>query len=214
MASQSEPACKKCRREGVQLYLKGSKCHSVKCPLDSKGGKYRNTVPGMHGPTTQRKLSDYGQQLREKQKLKRIYGLREKQFSNNVAEAVRRPGVTGENLLMLLEIRLDNIAYRLGFAASRKQARQFVNHGHIQVNGKRVNIPSYKVKVGDVIEVCESSREHKFLKDCIAATQGKNAPKWLSVDCDNFKGVVESLPERADIDTLVEEQLIVEYYSR
>ena len=204
--------CKKCRREGVKLYLKGDRCYSKKCPIERKD---KNRVPGMHGATTQRKLSDYGQQLREKQKLKRIYGMREKQFSLDVKEAVRRPGVTGENLLVLLELRLDNIAYRLGFTSSRKQSRQFVNHGHLMVNGKRVDIPSYKVKVGDVIEVCETTKtNHKHLKECIEKTQGKKTPAWLSVDCEAMKGVVNQLPARADIDTEVQEQLIVEYYSR
>lgn len=207
--SSLNATCKKCRREGVKLYLKGDRCYGKACSLDR-----RNTVPGMHGATTQRKLSDYGQQLREKQKLKRIYGMREKQFSIDVAEAVRRPGVTGENLLILLEIRLDNIAYRLGFCSSRRQARQFVSHGHLSVNGKRVDIPSYKVKVGDVISVCEASKGHIHLSECIKKNQGKNTPGWLSVDCEAMKGSVLQLPTRADIDTEIEEQLIVEYYSR
>jgi len=209
MASQSGPVCKKCRREGVKLFLKGEKCYTRKCCVER-----RNTVPGMHGPTTQRKLSDYGQQLREKQKLKRIYGMREKQFSIDVREAVRKPGVTGENLLTILELRLDNIAYRLGFAFSRRQARQFVGHGHILVNGKRVNIPSYKVKVGDVIDVHPNSKNVPYLVECLASNSGKNTPGWLSIDVEAMKGTVNMLPNRADIDTDVEEQLIVEYYSR
>ena len=210
--SSLNAVCKKCRREGVKLYLKGDRCFTKKCAVER-----RNTVPGMHGATTQRKLSDYGQQLREKQKLKRIYGMREKQFSLAVKEAVRVPGVTGTNLLVLLEMRLDNIAYRLGFCASRKQARQFVGHGHMMVNGKRVDIPSYKVKVGDVLEVCETSKEHKQLVECIAKNEGKNVPGWLSVDCKTMKGSVIRVPEREDIvtgDKEVQEQLIVEYYSR
>ena len=201
--------CKKCRREGVKLYLKGDRCYSKKCAVER-----RSYAPGQHGPSQQRKLSDYGQQLREKQKLKRIYGMREKQFSLDVKEAVRVPGVTGENLMTLLELRLDNVAYRLGFTSSRKQSRQFVNHGHLLVNGKKVNIPSYKVKVGDVIEVAEGSKEHKHLKECVAAKQGSKTPAWLSVDCANLKGTVLQLPKRSEIDTEIAEQLIVEYYSR
>ncbi len=207
--SSLNASCKKCRREGVKLYLKGDRCYTKACAVER-----RNTVPGMHGATTQRKLSDYGQQLREKQKLKRMYGMREKQFSLAVKEAVRLPGVTGENLLVLLELRLDNIAYRLGWTSSRAQSRQFVGHGHLLVNGKRVDIPSYKVKAGDVIEVAEKSKDHKHLKECIEKTQGKKTPGWLSVDCEAMKGTVLNLPTRADIDTEIQEQLIVEYYSR
>ena len=207
--SSLNAVCKQCRREGVKLYLKGDRCYSKHCSVER-----RNTVPGMHGATTQRKLSDYGQQLREKQKLKRIYGMREKQFSLDVSEAVRRPGVTGENLLVLLELRLDNIAYRLGFCSSRRQARQFVGHGHVMVNGKRVDIPSYKVKAGDVVEVCENSKSHAHLAECVGKNKGKNTPGWLSVDCEALKGTVLQLPKREDIDTDVQEQLIVEYYSR
>ena len=202
--SSLNAVCKKCRRESVKLYLKGDRCYSKMCPIDRK----KNTS------VMQRKLSDYGQQLREKQKLKRIYGLREKQFSLAVKEAVRVPGVTGTNLLIFLEMRLDNIAYRLGFCTSRRQARQFVGHGHMMVNGKRVDIPSYKVKVGDVVEVCETSKSHKLLAECIEKNQGKNTPQWLSVDCQAMKGSVLKVPERGEIDTAVAEQLIVEYYSR
>ena len=167
----------------------------------------------MHGQNMQRKLSDYGQQLREKQKLKRIYGMREKQFSIDVAEAVRKPGVTGENLLRLLETRLDNIAYRLCFGFSRKQAKQLVSHGHVLVNGKKVDIPSYKVKTGDVISVAEKARSIAFVVDSIAANS-KNVPVWLSLDPGAFSGKVVALPARDQIDTDVNEQLIVEYYSR
>ncbi|MBR4750080.1 MAG: 30S ribosomal protein S4 [Abditibacteriota bacterium] len=218
MSSQSIPACKMCRREGSKLYIKGTRCYSKKCPFDTvKSGKNSEKavppVPGMHGQSMQRKLSDYGQQLREKQKLKRIYGMREKQFSIDVAEAVRQPGVTGENLLRLLEVRLDNVAFRLGFGFSRKQAKQLVSHGHVQVNGKKVDIPSYKVKVGDVVSVCEKARSIAFVVDCLAANS-RNTPLWLSLDAGAFSGKVVSLPSREQIDTDVNEQLIVEYYSR
>lgn len=218
MASQSIPVCKMCRREGSKLYLKGDRCYSKKCCFEKQPrGKSGNTVPpvpGMHGQNNQRKLSDYGQQLREKQKLKRIYGMREKQFSLDVKEAVRQTGVTGENLLRLLEIRLDNVAYRLGFAFSRSQARQFVSHRHLMVNGTKVDIPSFKVKVGDVIEVCEGSRGIPYMLACLEARAGKDTPSWLSINKTEFKATVVSMPERADIDTDVQEQLIVEYYSR
>lgn len=217
MASQSIPVCKMCRREGSKLYLKGNRCYSKMCCFEKFRGKSDKAVPpvpGMHGQNNQRKLSDYGQQLREKQKLKRIYGLREKQFSIDVTEAVRLAGVTGENLMRLLEVRLDNVAYRLGFAFSRRQARQFVSHRHLMVNGIKVDIPSYKVKVGDVVEVCESSRNVPYMLACLEANAGKNTPTWLSIDPIAFKGTILAMPERTDIDTDVQEQLIVEYYSR
>ena len=217
MASQSIPVCKMCRREGSKLYLKGDRCYSKKCCFEKSRGKSANAVPpvpGMHGQNNQRKLSDYGQQLREKQKLKRIYGMREKQFSIDVKEAVRQQGVTGENLMRLLEIRLDNVAYRLGFAFSRSQARQFVSHRHLKVNGTKVDIPSFKVKVGDVIEVNEGSRAIPYMLACLEARAGKDTPSWLSITPNEFKATVLAMPERSDIDTDVQEQLIVEYYSR
>ncbi len=209
MASEGSPKCRLCRREGVKLYLKGDKCYSRKCPVEK-----RQYPPGQHGQGMQRKLSDYGVQLREKQKMRRIYGLRERQFRILVKEAVRRTGVTGENLLQLLEMRLDNVTFRLGLASSRAQARQFVSHGHILVNGKRVNIPSYQVRVGDVIEVKESARSIQPLMNAIDASGGKASSSWLTFDAKDFKGSILSVPTRDEIDTDVQESLIVEFYSR
>jgi small subunit ribosomal protein S4 len=210
MASEGNPVCRKCRREGVKLYLKGDKCYSRKCPVEK-----RTYPPGMHGQGgMRRKLSDYGVQLREKQKMRRIYGVREGQFRNYVKEAVRRPGVTGENLLQMLELRLDNLVYRMGIATSRAQARQFVNHGHILVNGKRVNIPSYQARVNDVVEVCEDAKKILPLAAAVEAAGGRPRPAWLQFDASQFRGTVVSVPVRDDIDTDVQESLIVEFYSR
>jgi len=207
MASEGNPVCRKCRREGVKLFLKGDKCYSRKCPVEK-----RAYPPGQHGQGMQRKLSDYGVQLREKQKMRRIYGVRERQFRNYIAEAIRRPGVTGDILLQLLEMRLDNIVYRLGLASSRAQARQFVSHGHILVNGKRVNIASYQVRPNDVIEVADGARK---IAPLVAAVEGaKGVPRWLSFDANQYKGAIVSAPIRDEIDTDVQESLIVEYYSR
>ncbi|MFQ3548438.1 MAG: 30S ribosomal protein S4 [Armatimonadota bacterium] len=209
MASQSAAVCRLCRREGDKLYLKGDKCYSRKCPVEK-----RAYPPGQHGQGMQRKLSDYGIQLREKQKMRRIYGVRERQFRNYMKEAVRRVGVTGEVLLQQLEMRLDNVVFRLGFAFSRSQARQFVNHGHFLVNGKRVDIPSYIVKVGDEIEVAEKSRKILPLVSALESSGGKGIPAWLKLDANQMKGSVVSVPTRDEIDTDVQESLIVEYYSR
>ena len=209
MASQDNPVCRLCRREGVKLYLKGDKCYSRKCPVEK-----RTYPPGQHGQGIQRKLSDYGVQLREKQKLRRIYGVGERQFRNYVKEAIRRPGVTGENLLQELELRLDNLVYRLGLAMSRTQARQFVSHGHILVNGKRVNIASYQVRANDVVEVVEGARKMPPLVVAVEAAGGRALPAWLQFDANQFKGNVVSAPVRDEIDTDVQESLIVEFYSR
>lgn len=207
MASEGNAVCRKCRREGVKLYLKGDKCYSRKCPVER-----RAYPPGQHGQGMQRKLSDYGVQLREKQKMRRIYGVRERQFRNYIAEAVRRPGVTGDILLQLLEMRLDNVVYRLGLAASRAQARQFVCHGHLQVNGKRVDIASYQVRPNEVIEVAEDAKK---IAPLVASVEGaKGTPAWLSFDANQLKGTVSYAPIRDEIDTDVQESLIVEYYSR
>lgn len=210
MASEGNPVCRKCRREGVKLYLKGDKCYSPKCPVSR-----RAYPPGQHGGGTggrPSKLSDYGVQLREKQKMRRIYGVRERQFRNYIAEAIRRQGVTGDILLQLLEMRLDNIVYRLGLAASRAQARQFVSHGHIRVNGKRVNIASYQARAGDAIEVAEGARK---IAPLLAAVQGtKGWPAWVQFDANQMKGTIVSAPVRDEIDTDVQESLIVEFYSR
>ena len=207
MASEGNPVCRKCRREGVKLYLKGDKCYSRKCAVER-----RAYPPGQHGQGMQRKLSDYGVQLREKQKMRRIYGVRERQFRNYITEAVRRQGVTGDILLQLLELRLDNTVYRLGLAASRAQARQFVCHGHILVNSKRVNIASYQVRADEAIEVAEGARK---IAPLVAAVEGsKGVPAWLQFDANQMKGTIVSAPIRDEIDTDVQESLIVEFYSR
>ena len=209
MASEGNPVCRKCRREGAKLYLKGDRCYSRKCAVEK-----RAYPPGQHGQGMRRKLSDYGVQLREKQKMRRIYGVRETQFRNYIKEAVRRPGVTGENLLRLLESRLDNVVYRLGLGASRAQARQFVSHGHIAVNGKRVDIASYKVREGEVIEVVEGARKIGPLIASVEAARGRALPAWLTFDANRFNGTIVSMPIRDEIDTDVQESLIVEFYSR
>lgn len=210
MASEGNPVCRKCRREGVKLYLKGDKCYSPKCAVSR-----RPYPPGQHGSGKggrPSKLSDYGIQLREKQKMRRIYGVREGQFRNYIAEAVRRPGVTGDILLQLLEMRLDNIVYRLGLASSRAQARQFVSHRHILVNGKRVNIASYQVRAGDAVEVAEGAQK---IAPLLAAVEGtKGWPAWVQFDANQMKGTIVSAPIRDEIDTDVQESLIVEFYSR
>lgn len=209
MASEGNPVCRLCRREGVKLYLKGDKCYSRKCPVER-----RQYAPGQHGQGMQRKLSDYGVQLREKQKMRRIYGVRERQFRIYMKEAVRRTGVTGENLLQLLEMRLDNAVYRLGLATSRAQARQFVSHGHIRVNGRRVNIASYQVRANDLIEVDEGARKIPPIVSAVEASGGRALPPWLEFNVNDMKGRVVSAPQRDEIDTDVQESLIVEFYSR
>jgi small subunit ribosomal protein S4 len=209
MATQGNPVCRLCRREGVKLYLKGDRCYSRKCAVEK-----RAYPPGMHGQGRQKKLSDYGIQLREKQKMRRTYGVGENQFQNYVKEAVRRTGVTGENILQLLEMRLDNVVFRLGLAASRAQARQFVSHCHIDVNGKRVNIASFQVKVGDVVTVRENARKVPPLVAAIEASGGRAIPAWLEFNANEFRGTVVTAPRRDEIDTDVQESLIVEFYSR
>lgn len=203
---QHGPRCRQCRRETVKLYLKGDKCFSVKCPVERR--KY---PPGQHGQRP-RKMGEYGIQLREKQKIKRIYRVSETQFHNYYQEAVRRKGVTGEVLLTLLEGRLDNTVYRMGFAESRNQARQLVNHAHFTVNGKKVNIPSYSVRPGDVVAVRLKSKQVPTI--LTAAGHARRRPEWVEVDVQNLSGKVNDLPTRAQIDTQVEEQLVVEFYSR
>jgi small subunit ribosomal protein S4 len=207
MAVYNGPVCRLCRRDGVKLFLKGERCYTSKCAIERR--KY---PPGQHGQK-QRKLAEFGQQLREKQKLKRIYRLLETQFRNYFKEATRRKGVTGETLLQILESRLDNVVYRLGYAFSRRQARQFVNHGHFRVNGRRVNIPSYLTKPGDVITVVEGSRTGA-IEEAARNAGGRRTPTWLSVDLANYSGQIVSVPTRDQIDTQVEEALVVEFYSR
>ncbi|SHM85249.1 SSU ribosomal protein S4P [Caldanaerovirga acetigignens] len=208
MARHTGPVCRLCRREGIKLYLKGERCYTPKCAIDRRG-----YAPGQHGQM-KRKLTEYGVQLREKQKAKRIYGVLEQQFKIYFEEASRKKGVTGENLLRLLECRLDNVVYRLGFAKSRAQARQIVRHGHIEVNGKKVNIPSYQVRPGDVIAVREKSRSLELFKEMAELGRGKVMPEWLSVNYDTLSGEVLRYPNREDIDVPIQEHLIVELYSK
>lgn len=209
MARYTDSVCRQCRREGEKLFLKGDRCYSEKCSVER-----RAYAPGMHGQRRRSKTSEYGLQLREKQKTRRIYGVLEKQFSNYFDKAERMEGVAGENLLILLERRLDNVVFRLGLASSRAEARQLVNHNHFTINGKKANIPSMLVKAGDVISVKESSMDSPKFQEIKAAGAYKTPPEWLEIDIENLTGRVLSLPTRAQIDTQVNEQLIVELYSR
>ncbi len=208
MARYTGPACKLCRREGKKLYLKGERCTSGKCALER-----RSTAPGQHG-AAKKKMGEYGVQLREKQATRRYYGVLERQFKNYYEEADRKEGMTGENLLILLERRLDNTVYRMGLAESHKEARQLVLHAHFTLNGKKVNVPSILVKPGDVVAVKESSRASAKFKALAEALESKNAPKWLDVDKTNLQAKVVSFPAREDIDFDFNEQLIVELYSK
>src|SRR5579872_1465852 len=209
MARYTGPVCRLCRREGMKLFLKGAKCFGDKCPVDK-----RNFAPGQHGKDRKAKIVGYGLQLREKQKAKRMYFALEKQFRNYFEKAARTPGVTGELLLQQLERRLDNVAFRLGFAVSRRQARQVVRHGHVQVNGRKVNIPSFQVSVGDEIAIREGSKKLVILEAARDFTGNQNQLNWLEIDRENYKGKVLSLPKRDEIQTPVNEQLIVELYSK
>ena len=206
MAKYTCADCRQCRREGQKLFLKGDRCTTKKCAMDR-----RPVPPGPHG-LGRKKASEYSLQLREKQKVKRAYGLLEKQFRGYYEEAERRKGVTGETMLFLLEKRLDNVVYRMGIGSSRAQSRQIVNHGHITVNGKNVNIPSYQVKVGDVIAIKESKTDNGLFKELRGAKIVM--PKWVEFDTEAFKGKVIAEPERADVDLNINEQLIVELYSK
>ncbi len=208
MARYTGPSCKLCRREGTKLFLKGERCTSGKCAIDR-----RSTAPGQHG-AARKKVEEYGRQLREKQKARRYYGVLEGQFKNYYEMAEIKEGMTGENLLILLERRLDNVVYRMGMAESRKEARQLVLHAHFTLNGKKVNIPSILVKAGDVISVKESSRDSNKIKALAEGIEGRIKPKWLDVDASNLTAKVVNLPARDDIDFDFEEQLIVELYSK
>ena len=208
MARYTDAVCRLCRREGQKLFLKGQRCYSSKCSIEK-----RAYAPGQHGQS-RKKLSGYGQQLREKQKAKRYYGVLEKQFAHYFEIAEKKAGVTGENLLQVLESRFDNVIYRLGFGLSRAEARQLVVHGHFLINGKKVDIPSYLVSEGDVITIKESSRSLPKIKAVLEQTEGKTVPKWLDLDTNSLQAKVVTLAKREDIDLEVEEHLIVELYSK
>ncbi|HKC93254.1 MAG TPA: 30S ribosomal protein S4 [Nitrospira sp.] len=208
MAKYRGPVCRLCRREGEKLFLKGSRCMTEKCAIER-----RSYPPGQHGQARPR-ISDYSTQLREKQKLRRIYGLQERQFRGVFERAERRAGVTGEALLRLLECRLDNVTYRLGFGASRKEARQLVSHGHITVNGRKTNVPGAQVKSGDVIAVRERSRTIPSIQTSLESVEGRGIPEWLELDKAGFKGTIRALPTKDQITLPVNEQMVVELYSR
>ena len=201
--------CRHCRREGEKLFLKGEKCFTDKCPVER-----RAYAPGQHGQKSGARLSDYGKQLREKQKVRHIYGLLERQFRGTYAEASRSKGVTGERLLQLLEARLDSVVYRMGFGASRAEAHQLVRHNGITVNGKRVNIPSYEVRPGEVIEVAGKVKEQLRVKAAAEAAASRHIPEWLEVDTKGLKGTFKALPARADLPQTINESLIIELYSK
>lgn len=209
MARDTGPVCKMCRREGDKLYLKGERCYSAKCSFEKRG-----YPPGEHGQNRRFKQSNYGLQLREKQKIRRIYGLYERQFRNNYQRAVVERGVTGENMLVRLENRLDNIVYRLGMATSLKAARQLVNHGHFEVNGKSVNIPSYILKSGDSVRVREQSRKVQVIHDAMRRVRDDRLVSYLSLDKAKMEGVLQERPKREEIPVTGNEQLVVELYSR
>jgi small subunit ribosomal protein S4 len=209
LARYKDAVCRLCRREGTKLFLKGPKCFMDKCPVEK-----RNFAPGQHGKDRKAKIVGYGLQLREKQKAKRMYFAQERQFRSYFERAARSKGVTGEILLQQLERRLDSVVHRLGFAVARRQARQLVRHGHVAVNGRKVNIPSYQINVGDEIAIRENSRKLPILEPAKEFASHQGAPTWLEIDRDNYKGRVLSLPRREDIHLPVNEQLIVELYSK
>lgn len=209
MARYIGAVCRLCRRENLKMFLKGDRCYSDKCAFDR-----RSYSPGQHGQRRGKKFSDYGVQLREKQKTKRLYGLSEKQFRLFFERAERQKNITGTNLLVMLERRIDNVVYRLGFVSSRSQGRHFVKHNHFKVNGKKINIPSYMIKIGDVLELNETSRNVKAISDSLDAVARRGVPQWLELEKENFKGRVKSFPVREDITMPIQEQLIVELYSK
>ncbi len=208
MARYTQSACRLCRRENLKLFLKGERCYTEKCAFDRRG-----YAPGQHGQS-RKKATDYGAQLREKQKVKRLYGLLERQFRNTFKEAERRKGITGEVLLQLLERRLDNAVYRLGFASSRNEARQLVRHNHFLVNQSKVNIPSYLLKPGDVISVREKSKNLARIQEALEAVARRGVPSWLELEKEQMRGTVKALPSREDITLPIQEKLIVELYSK
>jgi small subunit ribosomal protein S4 len=208
LARYTGPVCRQCRREGEKLFLKGDRCMTDKCSIVR-----RSYAPGQHGQG-RKKVSEYGLQLREKQKVRRIYGVLERQFASYFELADSKKGITGENLLQILESRLDNVVYRLGFGASRKEARQLVRHGHFQVNGKKVNIPSFQIRPGDKVQLKDGSLESARIKELLEEIQDKSVPEWLELDSNSWTGTVKALPLREQIDLPVQEHLIVELYSR
>ena len=212
MARYREAVCRLCRREGGKLFLKGDRCYKPSCPIEKRGTQ----PPGQHGASARRKaLAGYGQQLREKQKVKRIYFVLEKQFRSYFERAARQKGITGENLLFMLERRLDNVVYRAGFSTSRRQARQLVNHGHVQVNGRKVDIPSFQVKQGDTITIKDNSTKNPHVEGAWATAAGRGRPSWITpAEGGAYSATVSSLPRREDIDSNINEQLIVELYSK
>jgi small subunit ribosomal protein S4 len=208
VARHTGPVCRLCRREGMKLFLKGDRCFKEKCAIERRG-----YAPGQHG-RRRSKVQGYGIQLREKQKVKRIYGVLERQFRNYFAKSSQRKGITGANLLQMLERRMDNVVYRLGFASSRAMARQLVAHGHFLVNGKKVDVPSSLVSVGAVVSLSQGSRDNEEIKMCLDTAKGRGVPAWLELDADNFRGTVKALPAREDVTMPIQEQLIVELYSK
>jgi small subunit ribosomal protein S4 len=208
VARNLDPKCRQCRREGEKLFLKGEKCFTDKCAIER-----RNYPPGQHGQKNTR-LSGYGVQLREKQKVRRTYGLLERQFHGNYEEAARRKGITGEALLQILESRLDNVAYRMGFGASRSEARQIVRHHGIMVNGRRVNIPSFQCRPGDVIEVAQAAKEQLRIKAAAEAAESRGHPEWIEVDAKALKGKFKARPQRSELPSTINESLVVELYSK
>ena len=210
MARYIGPVCRQCRREGMKLYLKGERCHSEKCAIEK-----RNFIPGQHGKERAKKIVGYGLQLREKQKVRRVYGILERQFRTTFEKAALQKGITGENLMVNLERRLDSVIYRMGFGTSRAQSRQVVRHGHIDLNGRKCNIPSAHVKIGDIVSVREASKTNPTILSARDATAHAPAPNWIDVDREALKGRVQSLPKRSDLVQIqLNEQLIVELYSK
>lgn len=211
MARYRGAVCRLCRREGAKLFLKGDRCFKPSCAIEKRGTQ----APGQHGPTARRRvLQGYGEQLREKQKVKRIYFVLEKQFRNYFDKASRQKGITGENLLVMLERRLDNVVFRSGFSTSRRQARQLVNHGHIEVNGKKVNIPSFQVRVGDLVSVRDKSRKNAHVDGAWQTAVGRGRPQWISANDAGLSATISDYPTRNDVDANINEQLIVELYSK
>ncbi len=208
MARNLDAKCRQCRREGEKLFLKGEKCFTDKCAIER-----RSYAPGQHGQKSGARLSDYGKQLREKQKIRRIYGLLERQFHKVYVEAARSKGITGERLLQLLETRLDTVVYRMGFGASRTEARQIVRHNGILVNGKRVNIPSYQVRPGDTLEVAGPAKEQLRIKGASEAAESRGLPDWLEVDAKGLKGKLKALPARSELPSTINENMVIELYS-